>query len=389
VVVEAEPSMGIAASLPTIHLRPELGTIRLRPKEAKRLIVQSDPDAAWRLLENLTVTFDPPVKELQVVRSAQVAAEEVALTFAEPDEFDDDEYPIETALRAIATFKGSQEPRLLERRVVVMPKRPGPTKPKVPLKDDPTFVRVTSRQPIRFVLGGPDLHVRLRWDGKDELLSGNPPAWSFRTTCESASVDPLFFTTRPIEGRFELLIQEVPGLTSGEQLKFDVEAVGPGRTLATALLVSVTDPAGPRRITAKLSSGGQRRPPYELVYVKRADWGNTDLNCFGQPWSGEEAGSFDPPSAKAPLLIFINQDMDLLANYRESLLAKKLAEATIQQRVNKYTAHVAFHLYQMHQNKRQAESQREGVAEVPTESLLRDEIRRVANTLVKLMEVTA
>ena len=47
--------------------------------------------------------------------------EEVTLKFDEPDDFDDDEYPIETTLRATAMFTGQRETRLLERRVVVTP----------------------------------------------------------------------------------------------------------------------------------------------------------------------------------------------------------------------------------------------------------------------------
>ena len=68
--------------------------------------------------------------------------------------------------------------------------------------------------------------MKLRWDGKDELVAGNPPAWFFRITCESPSIEPTTFPTRPVNGRFELLIQATTGLKAGEQIKFDVEAVG-------------------------------------------------------------------------------------------------------------------------------------------------------------------
>ena len=107
--------------------------------------------------------------------------------------------------------------------------------------------------------------------------------------------------------------------------------------------------------------------------------------CWGGQWSGEDAGSFEPPSAKSPLTIFINDDMDLVASYRDKLLSKKLSESTIQQRINKYTAHVAFHLYQMYQKTKQA--QNEG-GDAPSEEQMRDEIKRVSHTLIKLMEVS-
>jgi hypothetical protein len=210
----------------------------------------------------------------------------------------------------------------------------------------------------------------------------------FRVSCESPSVEPHTFLTRPVDGRFELLIQATPGLTPGEQLKFDVEAIGPGKTLATAFLADVVEPPSPRKVTTKVPGGGQRRPPYDLIYLTSDNWNDGNLNCFGQPWSGIQPGSFDPPDAKSPLKIFINQDMDLLASYRDSLVSKKLAETTIQQRINKYTAHVAFHLYQMYQKTKKPEPHPDGTTEVPTEFLMRDEVERVAHTLIRLMEVT-
>jgi hypothetical protein len=236
-------------------------------------------------------------------------------------------------------------------------------------------------------MGGPDVHVKLRWDGKDELAAGNPPEWSFRVSCESPSLEPQTFLTRPTNGRFELLIQAPGGFNAGDQLKFDVEAMGPGKTLGTAFLADVVEPMSPRKARAKLAGGGHRRPPYELKYLDTKDWINEDLACFGQPWSGVEPGAFEPPNAKSPLTIFINKDTDLLTTYREALVARKLAESTIHQRINKYTTHVAFHLYQMYLKQKDAEEHADNSGEVPSESMMRDEVQRVANTLIKLMEV--
>jgi hypothetical protein len=261
-----------------------------------------------------------------------------------------------------------------------------PSRPRVPLKDDPTYVKVTSRLPIKIVVNGPDVHVKLKWDGKDELISGNPPTWSFRFACDSPSVEPQAFLTRPTDGRFELMIQAAAGLTAGEQLKFDIEAVGPTKTLATAFLADVVEPPSARRISARVPGGGQRRPPYELRYVNKGDWdGET---CWGQAWNGSEPGSFEEPSTKSPLVIFINQDMDLLTAYRDTLIGKKRAESTIQQNINKYTTHVAFHLYQIYEKKKQVMSQPGGAGDVQTEDQMREEIQRVARTLIKLMDVT-
>jgi hypothetical protein len=387
VIVEGDTSIGVAGSEPVLLMRPDIATIRLKPNEARRFLVHARPDGAWSKVETMALTFDPPVKELQVVRTTQLEGEEVTLNFVEPDDMEADEYPIETVLRSTATFKGYPEPRVMERRVVITPSKKKPHKPPAPLKDDPTFIKVTSRQPIKILIGGADIHVKLRWDGKDELLLGAPPQWTFRASCEAPSVEPQMFLTHPVGGRFELLVQATPGLQSGEQLKFDIEAVGPGKTLSTAFLADVVEPPSPRKVAVKQQGGGQRRPPYELKIITRTDWSDANLNCFNQQWSGIDAGSFDPPSARSPLIIFINQDMDLLASYMESLLAKKLAEATIQQRKNKYIAHVAFHLYQMYQNKKQVEAQPGGTMEMPSDAIMRDEIRRVAHTLLKLMEV--
>ena len=381
VVVKTDSAVGAPATEPTISLRPDVTTIRLKPNDARRYLVFANPEESWKTLESMAVTLDPPVKEFQITRTSQIAGEEIALQFVQPEDFDEDEYPIETVLRCTGTFKGFPEHRIVERRIVVTPSKKRNPRPAPPLKDDPTFLKVTSRQPIKILLGGPDVHVKLRWDGKDDLVVGHKPTWSFRTSCESPSVEPQTFLTHPVEGRFEILIQAAVGLKSGEQLKFDVEAIGPGKTISTSFLADVVEPPSARKISMKLHGGRQRRPPYELRYVMKNDWG--EENCWGHAWSGENAGSFDPPTAKSPLTILINQDMDLLTNYRDSLIANKNAETTIQQRINKYTAHVAFHLYQMYER-----TKRDNEVETLNEEQMDAEIQRVSRTLLKLMQVS-
>lgn len=387
VVLIGEADVGVDGTEPVLNIRPDLATIRLKPNEARQIAIYSKPDTAWKLLETMVVTSDPPLRELQITRRSRIASEDVELKFVEPEDFDEDQYPIETVLRATAMFKGYPEPRVLERRVVVSLPTKRPPKPRAPLKDDPTMIKVTSRQPIKILIGGPDVHVKLRWDGKDDLAVGDPPRWIFRASCDSPSIEPPTFLTRPVGGRFELLIQAAPGLKAGEQLKFDVEAIGPGKTLTTAFVADVVEPSSPiRKVTTKVTGGGQRRPPYDLKYVKKDNWG--EGNCWSVSWSGSEPGSFEEPSAKSPLTIFVNQDMELLATYRESLLAKKQAETTIQQKINKYTTHIAFHLYQMYLKKKEAAEKPDEGLEAPSEDQMREEIQRVARTLIKLMEVT-
>lgn len=385
VVIEGDDTTDKPATDPVLNLRPDIATIRVKPNDPRRFLIQPKPETTWKALESMALTFDPPVKELQITRTSQLAGEEVTLKFVEPDDFDDDEYPIETTMRATATFNAYPEPRMLERRVVITPGKKSGTKKIIQLKDDPTYIKVTSRQPIKILVAGPDVHVKLRWDGKDELINGNPPQWLFKVSCDSPSVEPQTFLTRPESGRFELLIQAAAGLKGGEQLKFDVEAVGPGKTLSTSFLADVVEPPQPQKISVKLTGGGQRRPPYDLRYVKKENW--SEENCWGSTWTGAEPGAFEKPSKTSPLTIFINTDMDLLTTYRDSLIAKKLGETTIQQRINKYTAHIAFHLYQMYENQKALEKQPDATMEVPDDDQMRDEIRRVSRTLLKLMEV--
>lgn len=381
VVVKTDGAVGMPATEPTLTLRPDVTTIRLKPNDARQYVVFANPEESWKALESMAVTLDPPVKEFQITRTSQIAGEEITLQFVQPEDFDEDEYPIETLLRCTGAFEGFPEHRLVERRIVVTPIKKRTPQPAPPLKDDPTFLKVTSRQPIKILVGGPDVHVKLRWDGKDDLVVGHKPTWSFRTSCESPSVEPQIFLTHPVEGRFELLIQAAVGLKGGEQLKFDVEAIGPGKTISTSFLTDVVESPSARKISMKLPGGAQRRPPYELRYVMKKDWG--EENCWGHGWNGESAGSFDPPTAKSPLTILINQDMDLLTSYRDSLIANKNAETTIQQRINKYTAHVAFHLYQMYER-----TKRDTEEETLSDEQMDAEIQRVSRTLLKLMQVS-
>jgi hypothetical protein len=385
-VIEADTSIGTTGSDPVLGIRPDVATIRLKPHEPRRYLVFTKPESAWKSLESMAVTFDPPVKELEVTRTSQLLGEEISLKFVVPEDFDEDEYPIETSLHSTATFKDQPDVRVLERRIVITPSKKQCPKPPIPLKDDPTFIRVTSRQPIKITLGGPDVHIKLRWDGKDELVNSSSPTWAFQVTCESPSIDPPMFLTRPTTGRFELLVQASPGLSAGEQLKFTIDAIGPGKTLTTAFLAQVAEAPSPRKTTTSIGGGAQRRPPYALLYVTKDDWSNE--TCWGSQWTSSDPGAFDPPSAKSPLTIFINQDMDLLCGYRETLIARKNVETTIQQRINKYTAHVAFHLYQMYRKKREMENTPNAQVDAPTDDQMRDEILRVSRTLLKLMEVS-
>src|SRR6266568_2243110 len=104
--VISETDVGVAGVEPVLQLRPDVATIRLKPNEPRRFMEHARPESAWKGLETMGITLDPPVKELQVTRSAQLAGEDLTLRFDEPENFDDDEYPIETTIRPSARFAG-------------------------------------------------------------------------------------------------------------------------------------------------------------------------------------------------------------------------------------------------------------------------------------------
>jgi hypothetical protein len=91
-------------------------------------------------------------------------------------------------------------------------------------------------------------------------------------------------------------------------------------------------------------------------------------------------------------LLVINEDFDPLEQFRRAVTggSKKLDPATITRRVTRYTSHVAFHLYQMHENYRSLQELARKDTEVhePTTAEMNGEINRVAATLTKMMEVS-
>jgi hypothetical protein len=97
---------------------------------------------------------------------------------------------------------------------------------------------------------------------------------------------------------------------------------------------------------------------------------------------------YNEPSQSSPLILIINQDIELLKVGREAMIKRKLDEKTIQNRMNGYTAHVAYHLWQMYlQNHESLEEQAlDDSVRPPNNDQLRAEINRVGSTLIHLME---
>lgn len=72
VVIDGDSTVGVATSEPTLELRPDVATIRLKPNEIRKFLIYARPESYWTALESLALTFDPPLKELQVTRTSQL-----------------------------------------------------------------------------------------------------------------------------------------------------------------------------------------------------------------------------------------------------------------------------------------------------------------------------
>lgn len=391
VAVVGPQDVGTETTGPYLVGVPSGAAIRLHPEARATLKVETSPATVWADVGQLHVEIKPPVQNLTVKTMRDENRATISMDFEEPDDWEDDYYPVETSIRITATINGYTEPRVLERRIVISkPKYRKPPKYQV-LLNVPTFIKVSSRQPVSIVTGGADAHVRLRWDGMDNLAAGSSPAWTFRAVCTNNKAVPPVAFTRPKSGRFEALIQPPQGLEPGTQLHFDVVAVGPaGAILKASFVGEVVGPPLPRKIRQMVPEPtSQRRPPYELKYVERSEW--KAPTCWGESeWSGRDTACFHQPSSTKALTLVINQDMDLLKEYQESLVKRKLDPATIKDRTTRYTSHVAFHLYQMYRNFRDIDkaSQDDSSIKPPTHEEMASEVNRVAATLIKVMEVS-
>jgi hypothetical protein len=394
VIVSTSKDIGEKAPGPTLVCDGPATCMRLQPNVDRTLNVKADPEASWKTLEAMDVKCDPRVDELKVKISREAGSASITLTFKEPDDFDQDNYPITTRLRVFGRFKELPESRMLEREVVIN-RPPKPPAPPV-LRDDPTYLKVTSRLPVRLIPGGSSVHVRLRWDGHDELALGSPALWSFRSKCLTLESFPASAFSSPRAGRFELLVDTPHGLIPKHIVEFEVEAVGPGgKKLTTTFVGEISEPPPPmppptgRRVQATApESAGERRPPYLIKHVSQKEW--TEVSCWQKgDWTGKDAGCFVEPTPKAPVILIVNDDAEVIKSFKEGMARRKLTGETVQERTTKYDAHICFHLYQMYRSfkMRQDANAKDGSVHVPRESDLKEEIDRVASTLVRLMDV--
>lgn len=380
---------GSADDFPVLTVDQDVATIRLRPDQERVIVVRSDPPEEWANLE--LIEARSPDENLYVDVQQATDHAKVELAYVPPESFGEDEYPLRAGFFVYARFKGRDKTRVLERRIVVAPP-PNPKEKKLPmvLTISPTFIKITSHQPVELIPGGPSAHVRLRWDGDDSLVAGSSPQWTFHARCLSlANFPPMTFSFIG-EGKLEILVDAPHGLLPRTMLDFEVEAVGPaGKVLRTNFRGAVPEQqeeSDPRKLQGQaLELTAQRKPNYQLKIVKEKDFDT--VPCWEGPWTRKDAGFYSEPSQSEPLTLYINEDFDPLVAYRDELLAKKLDETTVEDRLARYTAHVAFHLYQMYSfvNLRQEQIQKEPEApQPPTSTDLRAEVSRVANTIIKV-----
>lgn len=383
---------GEAADYPVLVATPASSSMALRPGAERVLTLSVSPSTAWESMTALTHEVDSPVPQLHIAEDRDGDSAALRLRFDPPADFDPDDYPVRTTLRVLAAFNGFKEPRQVSVALRIAPVTPVPEPVLLP---EPTYLKVSTRQPVQLSTGDADTHVRLRWDGRDDLAAGPRAAWRFEAHClnDTASNVSTSFSL-PRKGRFSLLVGLAPATELGTELEFEIVATSrDGATLRTTFRGVVAEPpakpaAEPRLLAGTVPIGASRRPDYDLKYIKRENWdGGT---CFGaENWTGEDAAAFQEPTDKRPLTLLINEDMTALEDFRKDLTGRKLVETEVQSRITKYTSHVAFHLYQMYKAlETMRRDNSEEAPREPTPQEQRAEICRVAMTLLRLMEVS-
>lgn len=381
------PDKGQVADYPVLFSQPASSNIRLRPNQEREISIKSLPSNHWPAVAQFNVENDATVTELATAKEMLADHGKLTLLFKEPEAFDADQYPVRAKVRVTATFNGIKEPRQLELRVLVKPDQPPP---EPVLLDEPTKLKVSSRQPIKIMHSEDDTHVRIRWDGKDSLLTGRQPAWRFAARLlDVGRPQPVFNFSEPRLGRLSLLISPRPEWQVGDRMNFEIKAEGPsGRALVVTFVAEVVDQQiepddrRPRLVDSEFAAGSHRRPPYDLKYIGRDDYDSTP--CWSDTsWTDHDPGCFKEPTERTPLTLIINEDMEALRDYKR-MLTKKNTEAEVERRVSKYTSHVAYHLYQMYQASQERREEDIDLADARR----REEVRRVAMTLIKLMEIS-
>jgi hypothetical protein len=271
------PEHGKAADYPVLQSQPASSNIRLRPDQEREISVKSLPPNHWPALAQLHVEPDAGVTELTVMEERLPDHVKLTMLFTQPEDFDTDQYPIRAKILVTARFNGVKEPRQLTLNVMVQPDT-NRVPPEPVLLDDPTKLKVRSREPVKITASEFDSHVQLRWNGKDDIVSGPNAKWRFSASLiDGDQTQPAFNFSEPSLGRFSLLISPQNDWITGQKLTFQVTVAGPiGKILTTTFVGEVVGPheavpesASPRLMESQFMAGASRRPPYTEVYLSR------------------------------------------------------------------------------------------------------------------------
>jgi hypothetical protein len=398
VVVMGRASIGQEGELPVLVTEPRVAAVRMHPGESRKVVVAAYPREEWASLQEIRVQLGAQVDGMSIEHTQGQDSSSLNVRFDEAHDYEDEDYPVQGEVQVFARFKNRVETRMLKLPVVVTKKKPTRERIPIELLDEPTYLKVTSRQPVKIMPGGSPVHVKLEWNGREALIRGANPPWRITARRMSLSTFPTMGFGSMGDGRLELVVYPPHGLLPESSLDFEVVAEGPeGRRMPVTFRAVVMVPPpppelGPRKLQAKApDTAGQRRPPYELKYVHQKDWDNpTSPRWDGNEWTGEDAGRYEAPSETNPLILIVNHDMELLRNFREDMVKRKLTDAVVKERCNRYVSHVAFHLYQMYlrqKKKLEAKTNDETVRPL-TEVELQEQINDVGGTLMRLMELT-
>jgi hypothetical protein len=104
-----------------------------------------------------------------------------------------------------------------------------------------------------------------------------------------------------------------------------------GRKLSATFVAKVAevDDAKPRLVLIEMPTGASRRSPYDLLYIDRSKYENVVPCWDGKWWSDADAACFLAPTTGSPLRLIINNDVAIVAEYRNALRRKRLGEAMI------------------------------------------------------------
>src|SRR5258708_24525307 len=119
VAVVGPQDAGIETSGPYLVGTPAGAGLRLHPDAPATLKIETSPACAWADVGQLHVEIKPPVEGLELQTSRNDSRASVAMDFQEPEDWEDDAYPLETSLRVTTLIKGFAEPRLLERTIII------------------------------------------------------------------------------------------------------------------------------------------------------------------------------------------------------------------------------------------------------------------------------